>query len=250
MTRKLGTTVLSLLLGGGIAIGQSGSAPVPENLKIRALITGSVNRYALSGACQTTLADGWGLSLFDLLVGVGKPWAELEVNPLEFAFHRFRLNAAESAAISKYSVVTKQNGVTTKVEPLDKVTGMFYRLAVFLRFQRPENEGYLLFRKGDPSLRPFVGLGAGFTYLTTSLPVEGVTTQHGLGLCPFLRWGLDVAGHERRGEYIFCRVECSYGQMPDWKVSLLPELRPIREGRYLTVRLGLGFVIHKTGRFG
>lgn len=92
-------------------------------------------------------------------------------------------------------------------------------------------------------MRPFAGAGVVLNYLTAALPTEGVNTGWGLCITPLLRLGFDITAESYRTNYLFCSADFTYGLLPNWEVKLLPDLRPIRNGEYITYKHGLGIAI-------
>lgn len=71
---------------------------------------------------------------------VQRKWLKLWIEPLDFAFHNFKLTDAESEAIKKYSHVRTQ--ITTSIKPIDEFNSLFYQLTACPVEVHPSRDGF------------------------------------------------------------------------------------------------------------
>ncbi|MFC1619194.1 hypothetical protein ACFL45_04535 [Candidatus Neomarinimicrobiota bacterium] len=194
----------------------------------------------ISGSATETLKDGWAVGVPEVHLAV-LPWIKgfrIGIGFWEGGTNVFRLNEEEKLAMQEYEYVTTTNGHVTEREAVDKVYCDLSRISGSLKWY-PINNGLGLF-SGNFRIRPYVTSGFAFHRITTT--TDGGDKAWGNGT--FANYGVDFGfAPDRRGvEKFFVRLEVVEGVIPDWNVRVLPELRPVRGGRYRLVRFGVGLI--------
>lgn len=190
----------------------------------------------LSGKTAETLNDGWSLNT-KLHVAV-IPWVKGLRVGIDYAdgTNVFRLNSEERVAIREYERVTYENGRETGRETIDKVYCGLSRFLFSLKWY-PINKG-IYQPASDTWVRPYVSGGYAFNRISTidegGAVAWGGAAYYNIGVdLTVPKWSQDTAG-------VFFRFEVVTGIVPNWDVRIFPELRPVNEGRYRLITLGLG----------
>ncbi|MBM3301526.1 MAG: hypothetical protein FJY85_16440 [Deltaproteobacteria bacterium] len=194
----------------------------------------SVGTHRFSGKTSETLNDGWALTLVQIQLRpiTGLDGLRLGVCPLEFGGNDFKLTPKEKDTLKYYSLVT-QSGGTRTVEPPTELTASFYRAMVDLQFYPLDQ---FLETPTSAILSPYFGGGLSFYRIWLKDAGEGLNDESHSGLVFFANAGLEL----RIDDGVALRAELLYGPTPDWRVRLLPELRPIEKGNYTQLKIGIG----------
>lgn len=194
----------------------------------------SIGTHRFSGKTTETLDNGWLLSVqLQLRPFAGVTGLRLGICPFEMGGNDFKLTPHEKDTIKIYSFVT-QSGSTRTVEPPTEITASFYRASIVAQLHPVE---LLSAMHNSASFSPFIGAGLCFYRVWLKDAGEGLNDDSHSSFGLFANGGIELS----MGKDAIMKIELLYAPTPDWRVRLLPELRPIEKGNYFQLKFGLGF---------